>query len=224
MRLSKLSSSLLATIGVLVSATASAGPAWEFTSAGNSFNNNNWIFASAFNVLSDVTASGLGYYADPNNGFVNANHVALYECDNVTCTGTGNLLASATVDNTYPLTGHFRYVTIAPILLQAGHSYEVVGVSFGDNYTWNDPGFATDPNIVLVGDGVGVGTTRWELENGQGPKFLNYVNYNEIEPDGFWGPNVFLGQPTFAPEPASLLLAGLGLAGLGWTRRRRAGK
>jgi len=224
MSLSKLCSALIATLGILAVSNANAGAAWEFTSAGNSYSNGSWIFASAFTVNKDVTASGLGYYADPQTGFVDANQVALYKCSNLNCTGTGTLLASATVDNTYALTGHFRYVTISSLLLEAGSSYEVVGVSHSNNYTWNDPGFATDPSITLVGDGVGSGTTRWESDSGVGPKFLNYVNYNEIEPDGFWGPNVFFGQPTFTgqvPEPASAALAGVALLGLLATRRRR---
>lgn len=222
MRITKLASAIITAVGILSAGTANAGPAWEFTTAGNSFSNGSWIFATAFTVNSDVTASGLGYYADPRNGFVDANQVALYQCDNLYCTGTGTLLASATVTNIYPLTGHFRYVTIDPILLLAGFSYEVVGVSHSNNYTWNDPGFATDPAITIVGDGTGGGTTRWQSDFGGGPIFLNYVNYAEIEPDGFWGPNVFLGQPTFTgvPEPATILMAGLGLLGLALGRRR----
>jgi hypothetical protein len=223
MKLTKLLSMLFAAAGLLSAGVASAGPAWEFTTAGNSYNNNNWVFATAFTVNSDVTASGLGYYADPNNGFVDNNQVALFQCSNANCTGTGTLMATATVTNIYPLTGHFRYVTIDPLALIAGMSYEVVGVSHGNNYTWADPGFATDPALTIVGDGTGGGTTRWQLASGSDPVFLNYVNYNEIESDGFWGPNVFLGQPTFVgdvPEPASIALAGLGLLGLALSRRR----
>ena len=198
---------------------ANAGAAWEFTTAGNSFNNNTWDFAQAFTVVNDVTASGLGYYADPFNGQVHSNPVALYECSNAGCNGgTGNLLAQVTVDNTYALNGHFRYVTIAPIVLLAGHSYEVAGVSFGNNYTWNDAGFTNDPNLI-----VPLFDTRWQQLNT--PDFMNANNPNEIESDGFWGPNVYLGDAggfTGAPEPAAwgLMIMGFGLAGASLRRRR----
>ncbi len=206
-----------ALLASVAAAPASAGPAWEFTAPGNSYTNGTWDFATAFTVNSAVTVSGLGYYADPRTGNADGNQVALYQCADVNCSTTATLLVSTTVTNIYPLTGHFRYVTIAPITLTAGMSYEIAGVSNSDNYTWNDPGFAVDPAITLIS--MNGGTTRWQSLST--PDFLNYTNTNEIEPDGFWGPNVFLGQPTFAPEPASLALLGAGLAGLGLVRRRR---
>jgi hypothetical protein len=210
---------LSAAMAVTTATAAHAGAAWEFDAAGNSFNNNTWDFATAFQVVNDVTASGLGYYADPSNGQVHSNPVALYECDNDGCNGGGaTLLASVTVDNTYALNGHFRYVTINPITLLAGHSYEVAGVSFQDNYTWNDVNFHTDANII-----VPFNDTRWLQTNT--PDFLNGPNLNEIESDGFYGPNVFLGSSngfTGAPEPAAwgLMIAGFGLMGVTLRRRR----
>lgn len=215
----KLKAGLIA-LGLTVTATATAGPAWEFTSAGNSFNNNNWIFADAFTVTSTVTATGLGYYADPVNGQVDANPVALYKCDTAGCMTTGTLLAKVTVDNTYALFDHFRYVTISAVTLDPG-DYLVSGVSHGDNYTWNDAGFSTDPSIIYP-----LNATRWQLA-GTTPDFLNYINAGEIERDGFHGPNVFLGKPTFTggvPDAATwmLMITGFGLVGVTQRRRRDA--
>jgi hypothetical protein len=212
----------IAAAAALVAASASvshAGPAWEFTTAGESFNNNTWDFGAIFTVTSTVTVSGLGYYADPNNGQVASNPVNLYSCNDPACATTGTLLASAIVTNAFPLQDHFRYVTIAPLTLLPG-SYEVNGVSFEDNYTWNDAGFATDPSITYVPN-----SDVWEQIGT--PDFLPAGTSTALEPvtDGFWGPDLFLGAPTFTagvPEPGTLSLLVVGFVGLGLIRRRKA--
>ena len=112
------------------------------------------------------------------------------------CNSTGSLLATATVTDLYAIQGHFRYVTIAPITLLAGQSYEVAGVSNEDNYTWSDPGFATDPAISLISQNGG--TDRWLLTGTT--TFLNGSNSstNLGGADGYWGPmyiSIRLGSP-----------------------------
>ncbi|MBB5985610.1 PEPxxWA-CTERM sorting domain-containing protein [Sphingobium lignivorans] len=197
----------------LMSGIAHAGPAWEFETATNSFNNGDWIFANSFTVLETVTVSGLGYYADPFNGQVEDNQVALYSCDTAGCLSTGTLLASAVVTNAYPIVGHFRYVTIPELTLLPGE-YLISGVSLGNNYTWNNIGFYTDSSIQY-------NDNRW-LE-GSTPDFLNFVQNDTT--DGYWGPNLFLGKPDFTgvvPEPATwaMMIGGFALAGATMRRRK----
>ncbi len=212
-----------AVVATAGAAAAHAGPGWEFTAPGNSFTDGTWDFATAFTANSAVSVSGLGYYADPVTGNADGNPVALYQCADVACSTTATLLASATVTNIYPLTGHFRYVTIPAITLTPGTSYEVAGVSNADNYTWNDPGFTVDPAITIISDGsVPPNTDRWEQIGT--PDFLNFTRNDIPGQDGFWGPNIFLGTPVFAPEPASLALLCISTAGLGLIRRRNRGK
>lgn len=194
---------------------ATVGPAWTFTAIGRINNNNDWTFAVNFEVLRPVTVTGLGYFADPTTSAVDANPVALFACDSPACDTTGTLLASAVVDNSFPVTDFFRFVTIAPVNLAPGF-YQVGGISRGDNYTWNTVGFATNPDIRYVAN-------TWVLTSGAAtPSFLNFVQ-NDVT-DGVWGPNLFLGTPTFAnvPAPAALATFGLGLLGLAALRRRAA--
>jgi PEP-CTERM motif len=204
-----------------LTAQAFAGPGWEFTSPGNSYTDGQWDFATAFTVNTDVTLSGLGYYADPETGNVDGNAVAFYQCADTACLTTGTLLASTTVTNVYAIDGHFRYVTIAPIELTAGVSYEVAGVSNVDNYTWNDPGFTMNSAISIL-DTSGQ-QSRWASLGT--PDFLTSSGNLDIPgEDGIWGPNVFLGAPSFtgsAPEPATWVMMMAGFAGLGFAGYRR---
>jgi len=210
-------------MSIALATSASADPGWEFTTPGNSFTNGQWDFATAFTVNSDVTLSGLGYYADPITGNVDSNAVAFYQCADTACLTTGTLLASADVTDIYPINGHFRYVTISPIDLVAGVSYEVAGVSNSDNYTWNDPGFAVNPAISIL-DTSGQ-ESRWALIGT--PDFLTGSGFLDIPgEDGIWGPNVFFGQPSFVttPEPSTWAMMLLGFAGLGFAGYRTAKK
>jgi hypothetical protein len=210
-------------VAVCMATSASAVPAWEFTTAGNSFTNGTWDFATAFTANQNVTVSGLGYYADPLTGNVDGNQVALYQCAAASCLTTGTLLAQTTVTNTFPLDGHFRYVTIPAINLVAGTSYEVAGVSHADNYTWNDPGFAVNPAISIL-DTSGQ-QSRWEVQSVGTPAFLTGSGSLDIPgQDGIWGPNLFFGQATFTgavPEPSTWAMMILGFIGIGFTAYRR---
>jgi hypothetical protein len=207
----------------LTSAPAMADAGWEFTSAGNSYTDGQWDFATAFTANSDVTVSGLGYYADPVTGNADGNAVALYECADTACLTTGTLLATATVTNTYALNGHFRYVTVSPVNLTAGKSYEVAGVSNSDNYTWADPSFKANSAITIL-DTSGQ-TARWQTS--ASPDFLTGSGgLDRVGEDGYWGPNIYLGSATGftgggVPEPASwaMMIGGVGFIG-GALRRR----
>ena len=203
-----------AAFAALAASSAMAGPAWEFTTASNSFTDGSWDFANRFTVVNTITVSGLGWYADPRTGNVANNPVALYSCNTAGCLTTGTLLAQATVNNTYPVIGHFRYVTIPTLTLAPGQ-YLIDGVSSTNNYTWNDVGFATDPNITY-------NDNRWfSTTNGASPTFDTTVR-NDVA-DGYWGPNFFIGLPTFTsgvPEPSTWAMMLLGFGGIGLALRK----
>lgn len=199
---------IAAAISTFGASSTIAGPAWEFTTASNTYTNGSWDFGTWFKANSNLSVTGLGYYADPVTTQANNNQVGLFN-------STGTLLASATVDNTYALFGHFRYVTIAPISLIAGETYQLVGVSQSNNYTWDDVGFATDPSISYLGN-------TWASDNDNSPTFLNF--YQNDTTDGYWGANLFINSREFTgqvPEPGSLLLLGVAIGGLAVSRRRK---
>ena len=179
-----------------------AGTFWEFDSPANSNTNNTWAFGNTFTVNNTITVTALGYYDENGDGFIDPHEVGIYSAG-------GALLASTIVTSADPLVGHWRYAAIAGLTLTAGLSYEIVGVSHGDNYTWNDPGFVVDPNITYTGNG-------WDVSS----VLVMPTQQNDVT-DGYWGANAEFGSTT-TPEPGTIgMMLGAGLLGL-LTLRRRA--
>ena len=182
------------------SSLALATPAFNFTTAGNNFTNDSWEFGIDFTVNSPVTVDALEYYV--GGGITQDHDVGLYNA-------SGTLLASTTISISSPVSGFWGVGNIASITLSPG-TYQLVGVSGSDNYTWNDPGFNSNTNLTYLGDTYNSGTTL----QFQTPGFQGGVS------DGIWGPNMDITSSTSVPEPTSMLLLGLGLMGLAGVRRK----
>ena len=179
--------------------------AWEWTTTTINFSNGSWVFGIDFTVGdSNITVDALGYYYDPETGLTDNHPVGMYD-------SIGNLLASATVTSADPLVGHFEYAAISPIVLLAGDTYRVVGVSLSDLYTWDPTGFATSPAITYLGDTYQSGTSLVD----PAPEFHNDVEH------GFFGPDFMISSTTpTIPEPSSVILLGTALGALcSWARR-----
>jgi hypothetical protein len=198
---------LVAALFLAAAAPLLAGPAFTFTDPGFVSTNGSWVFGIRFDVTSSVTVTALGYYDQGSDGFLDSHEVGLY-------TGDGTLLASTTVVSSDPLTGWFRYSAIDPLVLLPG-TYEVVGVSHTDLYSYVAQGFSVDPALTYLYDRYDSGTT------------LHYPVGQVVNdvPNGFWGPNLFLdGGGVVVPEPASAGLILVGLLGLLAYRRRAAAR
>lgn len=193
----------LALAGQLVFGGVASAGSIAITSMGP---NGSWGWPGAtigysFSVSQSISVTDLGVWDENANGLAESHQVGIF-------TTGGALLVSTTVTSADTLLNSFRYHSIAPYALGPG-TY-VMGAYFAG---WGDTGAAaatitTSPeitfidNLYLYGSGFTLPTVHWSGFDA-----------------GNIGPN-FIYQTSQVPEPVSLALLGLGLAGLGFRRRK----
>ena len=201
----------IAVVGGMVALSARAdAPDLAITIPGSftDYGASTWNLGWSFTVNSATTVYGLGNIDINLDAFAGTpQKVGLWD-------STGTLLASVSVDNTGDLVGDWRFESITPVNLTVGQTY-VVGGQGGADYT-GIVSATVDPRITYITDLYTITSLSDPLTEP-----LVTEGYTSPSSAGWFGANMELSPTTPTPEPGTLALAGLGVAGFLAARRRK---
>jgi hypothetical protein len=210
MKTTHLFRTLILAAGFAMAAVASAAPisaAFEFDTPTFSYDDGySYNLGISFRADQNLNVNALAYYDDGPS--FSSHSVALFTMD-------GIKLAETIVNPGDLLLGNFRYSSIAPVMLNAGSLYRIIGNSTGDKFTFDVRNFLVNPLLTYMG-------YSYSDANDTIAQFdANAYAGSDIE-NAVWGASLSVSAANVSvPEPASVVLMLSGLALLAGAARRQ---
>lgn len=163
----------------------------------------------AFSSDTSATITALGFWDSGGDGFAANHEVGIWDAGG-TLLGLVNL--SAGTSNT--LIGDFRYADLASaISLVAGATYFIAGTTAADDWVFQASNIIMDTGFNYLG-------SYFYSPSGNVGGSALFPNTLAADRE-YMTVNAFASESVSVPEPGTLALLGIGLLGIGATRRKR---
>lgn len=205
----------LLTLVLMTSATAA--PLLDFTGGTAGFVcgvAQDCVYGWKFTVTSPISVEALGLWDEGPDGLVDSHQIGLWSSGGMLLASTTITTANSTPVASTSAEGNWRFTAISPLALGVG-AYVV-----GATYMAGQADFLRIDTTASTMPGVTFDESRGDFAS----TLVMPISTNPFANDGYFGPNLSLGERAVVPEPGTFLLVGAGLAGLAsiaWRHRQR---
>lgn len=203
--------SLLASACILLfSSTGAYAGAIGFTfTGGDDQSGQNYTYGFQFTPVNNIYIDGLGFFDQDSDGLAVPHRVGIWNSAGVLLASTTVSTDNSTLEGATINGGQFRFAPIGDLLLLKGVTYTLGASEEGS------------PDVWYAFDITQIGNPALADVSAIGYYVLSSFEMPTLTIENTYGIGSFTARVAAVPEPDSLALLGVCVAGLAFTRRRK---